>query len=103
MYMARLLEALLRKHSLGPLVWRFCVSRKGRKRGGGWGHPQGAVHMAAARLDSKRAMISPPTSLVGTKLAISHCCIETLLSPFGVHFWQGRHMDSDQAYVDQEC
>ena len=26
---------------------RFCVSRKGGTGGGEWGHPQGAVHMAA--------------------------------------------------------
>ena len=27
-----------------------CVSREGRTGGGGWGHLQGAVHRAAARL-----------------------------------------------------
>ena len=32
------------------LVCRFFVSRKIETGGGGWGHPQGAVHMAAARL-----------------------------------------------------
>ena len=36
---------------------RFCTSRKGGKGGGGWGHPQGVVHMAAARLGCKRAMV----------------------------------------------
>ena len=29
----------------------FCVSRKGGTGGGGWGHPQGDVHMVSARLD----------------------------------------------------
>ena len=33
--------------------------------GGGWGHPQDAVHMAAVRLDCK-------SSMVGTRLANSH-------------------------------
>ena len=29
---------------------RFCVSRKGGTGGGGWGHPQGDMHMVATRL-----------------------------------------------------
>ena len=33
------------------------MSRKGGTGGGGWGHPQGAVHMAAARLGCKRIMV----------------------------------------------
>ena len=33
------------------------MSRKGGTGGGGWGHQQGAVHMAAARLDCKRTMV----------------------------------------------
>ena len=36
---------------------RFCVSRKGGTGGGRWGHPQGAVHMAAARLGCKITMV----------------------------------------------
>ena len=36
---------------------RFCVSRKGRTVGGGWGHPQGAMHMAAVCLGCKRTMV----------------------------------------------
>ena len=35
----------------------FCVSRKGGTGGGGWGHPQGAVHMAAARLGCKMTVV----------------------------------------------
>ena len=38
------------------LACRFHVSRKGGAGGGGWGHPQGAVHMTAARLGCKKAM-----------------------------------------------
>ena len=36
---------------------RFCVSRKGGTGRGGWCHLQGVVHMAAARLGCKRAMV----------------------------------------------
>ena len=39
------------------LVRWFCVSRKGGTGGGGWGHPQGAVHMVAARLGFEKAMV----------------------------------------------
>ena len=31
--------------------------RKGGTGGGGWGHPQGDMHMVAARLGSQRAMV----------------------------------------------
>ena len=31
--------------------------QKGWTGGGGWGHPQGAVHMAAARFGSKMTMV----------------------------------------------
>ena len=56
--------ALRRKDSLCALARRFCISRKGGTGGGGWGYPQGVVHMAAARLGRKRIM-------VGTGWAIS--------------------------------
>ena len=36
---------------------RFCISRKGGTGLGRWGHPQGAEHMAAARLGCKRNMV----------------------------------------------
>ena len=49
--------ALRRKDSLCVLARRFCVSRKGGTGRGGWGHPQGAVHMAAARLGCKRTVV----------------------------------------------
>ena len=44
-------------HSLCMLAGRFCVSRKGGTEGGGWGQPQGAVHMVAARLHCEKAMV----------------------------------------------
>ena len=34
----------------------FCVSRKGGTGGGGWGRPQGDMHMVAARPGFERAM-----------------------------------------------
>ena len=36
---------------------RLCVSRKGGTGGVWWGHSQGVVHMAAARLGCKRTMV----------------------------------------------
>ena len=42
---------------LCALACGFCIRRKGRTGGGGWGHPQGAVHMVAARLGYKQAMV----------------------------------------------
>ena len=35
----------------------FCVSRKGGTGGGGWSHPQGDMHMVAAGLGCKSAMV----------------------------------------------
>ena len=35
----------------------FCVSRKGGTGGGGWGHPQGDMHMVAAGLGCESAMV----------------------------------------------
>ena len=39
------------------LVHGFCVSRKGGTEGGGWGNPQGDMHMVAARLGFEKAMV----------------------------------------------
>ena len=35
----------------------FCVNRKGGTGGGGWGHPQGDMHMVAARLGCQSPMV----------------------------------------------
>ena len=35
----------------------FYVSSKGGTGGGGWGHPQGDMHMVSARLDCQSAMV----------------------------------------------
>ena len=45
-----------RKDGRCVLAHTFCISRKGGTGGGGWGHLQGAVHTAAARLGCKRAI-----------------------------------------------
>ena len=36
---------------------RWCTGSASGTGGGGWGHPQGAVHIAAARLGCKKAMV----------------------------------------------
>ena len=51
--------ALRRKDSLCALAHRCCISRKGGTGGGGWGHPQGAVHMADDRLGLKKPWLVP--------------------------------------------
>ena len=56
---------LHKKDSFCVLAHRLCVSRKGGTGGGGWDHPEGAVHMAAARLGCK-------SNMVGTGWANSH-------------------------------
>ena len=38
-------------------VHRFCVSRKSGTGGGGWDHPQGDMHIVAARLGCQNAMV----------------------------------------------
>ena len=55
------------KISLRTLACGFCISRKSVTEGGGWDHPQGAMHMAAlaARIGCERAMVS-------TRRATSH-------------------------------
>ena len=40
-----------------PVNGNHCISRKGGTRGGGWGRPQGDMHMVAARLGFERAMV----------------------------------------------
>ena len=72
----------------GCLPHGFCDSRNGGVGGGGWGHPQGAEHMATARLGCKGAMGA-------TGLANSHPgCMSMLVNAtptlYGVHFWQKR-------------
>ena len=51
-----LVTSLCRKDSLCVLATRFCVSRKGVTGGGGWGYPQGDMHMVAAILGCERVM-----------------------------------------------
>ena len=60
--------ALCRKYILCTLVCGFCVSRKGGTGKGGWGHPQGDMHMVAARLGCEGPWLGlggpPPTLTV---------------------------------------
>ena len=68
------------------LACRFCISRKDGREGGGWGHPQDAVHTASAKLSCKRAV-------VGIRWAKSYPgCMNSLRKHYsqGAHFWQGR-------------
>ena len=49
---------MCRKDGLCALACWFYISRKGgTEQGGGWGHPQGDIHMVAARLGCERAMV----------------------------------------------
>ena len=49
--------AVRRKDGLCVLVRGFSVSRKGGTGGRGWSHPQGDMHMVAARLGCQSAMV----------------------------------------------
>ena len=52
--------ALRRKDSLCVVHTWFCVSRKGGTGGGGWDHPQGDMHMVAARLGCQSTGLGGP-------------------------------------------
>ena len=56
----------------------FCISRKGGTEGGGWGHPQGAVYMAAARLGRGPWLVS--TGWAISQPGCMNTGLETLLS-----------------------
>ena len=60
----------------------FCVGRKGGTEEGGWGHPQGAMHITADRLGYIEA-------LVGTKWASSHSGCMNWLRKCYFHFLGG--------------
>ena len=62
----------------GPNMHNNCISRKDGKGGGGWGHPQAAVHMVAARLGCKRAMAGTGWPLLALTAWTS---LENRLSP----------------------
>ena len=64
----------MRKDSLCTLARRFCVSRKGGTGGGGWGHPQGAMHMAVARLGCKKTMVGTGWAYSRQNAAAMHAC-----------------------------
>ena len=65
---------------------RFCVSRKGGTGRGGWDHPQGDMHMVAARLGSESAMVG-----TGWANSFQGCMDKFATLTFqGVDFRQGR-------------
>ena len=59
-----------RKDSLCALACGFCVSRKGGTGGGRWGHPQGDMHMVAARLGYQSAMVGDRVGLLILRLEV---------------------------------
>ena len=71
----------------------LCLCRKGRGTGrGGWSHPQGDMHMVAARLGCKRAM-------VGTGWATSHPdCMDRLRKHYS-HLVGGSFLARKAAWV----
>ena len=74
----------------------FCISRKGGTGGGGWGHPQGALHMAAARLGCQSAM-------VGTRWANSCPGYMDRLRKRYSHLVGGSFLAGKPAWVLSEC
>ena len=75
---------------------RFCVSRKDGTGGGGWGHPQGDMHMVAARLGCQSAM-------VGTRWANS-CpgCMNRLRKCYS-HLVEGSFLGGKAAWALSRC
>ena len=57
---------------------------KGWDRGSGWGHPQGAVYMAAARFGCKRTMLALGRLILGSKIRLrkhySHLVRDSILA-----------------------
>ena len=56
-YSALLVNHTAQKRKSLCAMRTFYISRKGGKGGGGWGHPQGDMHMVAARLGCQSAMV----------------------------------------------
>ena len=72
------------------------MSRKGGTGGGGWGHPQRAVHMVAARLGFETAM-------VGTRRATPHPdCFDRLRKHYS-HLAEGWFLARKAAWSLSEC
>ena len=70
----------------------FCIVKKGWAGGGGWGQPQSAVHMVAARLGCDRAMF-------GTWWATSRPdCMDRLRKHYS-HFVEGWFLARKDAWV----
>ena len=50
-------KATVVKHVTVIVLHAYYISRKGGTGGGGWGHPQGDMHMVVARLSCQSAMV----------------------------------------------
>ena len=79
------------------------MSRKGGTGGGGWGHLQGAVHMAAGRLGCKSNMVSIglANSCPGCMSRLRKCYSHLL----GAGFISGKEgcLGSKLVFAYQEC
>ena len=67
---------MCRKDGLCALACWFYISRKGGTGGGGWGHPQGDMHMVAVVAVCRNALVGTGWSnscLVCTNRLRKHC------------------------------
>ena len=72
------------------------MSRKGGTGGSGWGHPQGAMHMVAARLGCKRTM-------VGNWLANSRPGCTSRLRKRYSHLLGGSYLAGKASWAPSRC
>ena len=85
-----------RRDSLCALACWFFMSKKGGTGGGGWDHPQRAVHMVAARLGFETAM-------VGTRRATPHPdCFDRLRKHYS-HLAEGWFLARKAAWSLSGC
>ena len=76
--------------------YSYYYSRKGGTGGGGWGHPQRAVHMAAARLGYKR-------TVVGSRWANSHPGCMSRLRKCYSHLVGGSFLAGKASWAPSGC
>ena len=71
-----------------------------RTGGGGWGHLQGAVHMAAARFDCKRPMVD--TELANSRPGCTNRCRKRYSHHLGGSFLAGKTAWTLSGYLPTE-
>ena len=81
-------------HHTAHCVRRFCISRKGGTGGDGWGHPQGDMHMVAARLGCQSAMVALANSCTGGMDRLRKRCS---------HLVWGSFLAEKAAWAQSEC